>query len=63
MFDLLESEAWVWVHWGIEFGEGANELCEEEAGLVEAVADDLGVDSFDVVEIGAAVQKRDELGF
>lgn len=63
LFDLLESEARVWVHRSLEFGEGANDLGEEEAGLVEAAADDLGVDAFDVVELGGVVKSRDELRF
>ena len=59
--DLREDEARVGVHGKVEHGEDAKEFGEDVGTLVEVVAVDVGVDLFDVAEVGATLQNRHQL--
>jgi hypothetical protein len=59
--DLLEHKARVRVNQDVELSKHAYKLGHNVTTLVQALAEDMGVDLFDFDEVGGAMEKRDEL--
>nr|POF16128.1 hypothetical protein CFP56_15619 [Quercus suber] len=49
------------VNWDIDFSKHTYKLSENVAALVETLTEDMGVDLFDLSEVGTAMENRDEL--
>lgn len=52
----MEDEASVVLHRRVEFGEGANEFGDNVEILVQTTTIDVGMYSFEVGEVGAAIE-------
>ena len=60
VLDLMEDNARVRVNRDVEFSKHTYKLGETIAALVQTLAEDVCVNLFDLSEVGAAIENRNE---
>lgn len=61
VLNLMKYKTRVRVNWDIEFSKHTYKLSENVAALVETLTEDMGMDLFDLSEVGTAMENRDEV--
>jgi hypothetical protein len=58
--DLFENEFRVGAHWDLELSERADDLGDDVAVLAKAIAEEVSVNLFDLVEIGTPIKNSND---